>query len=338
MKVFMVFTLILILFYFLGFIKYNRSNNQEWMGKDFTIAIKGFSILTVIWAHTGAKFDAGGIQFIAGVGVALFLICSGYGLELSYEKNGLKNFWKKRILKVCIPFWIIELIGLILLNRWSLKGYILDMFFIKAATTYGWFMRYIVICYILFFFIQLIFDKLNFCDNKKQIALFFVFCIWFFIESLWFSNPNMPFLEARQMFSFPIGVFLAVNKAKIMKSIQVGKFYIIIVGLLMGLFFMAVTQIQYVKDLPYLLSNSMSLLTVLPIAVSILVIGMSFPKLMQNFELHFLGKISYEIYLVHAFTLEVVKGSFKNTVVFIFITLLISYVLHLFIIKGYKYG
>lgn len=92
MKVFTVFTLILILFYSLGFIKYNRHDNQEWMGKDFTTAIKGFSILTVIWAHTGARFGIGGIQFIAGVGVALFLICSGYGLEVSYEKNGLKDF------------------------------------------------------------------------------------------------------------------------------------------------------------------------------------------------------------------------------------------------------
>lgn len=45
--------------------------------------------------------SVGGIQFIGGIGVALFLICSGYGLEVSYEKNGLKDFWMKRMLGVC---------------------------------------------------------------------------------------------------------------------------------------------------------------------------------------------------------------------------------------------
>lgn len=36
----------------------------------------------IVWAHFGAKVGIGGIQFIAGVGVCLFLICSGYGLIL----------------------------------------------------------------------------------------------------------------------------------------------------------------------------------------------------------------------------------------------------------------
>lgn len=79
--------------YFLGFIK--KPASFEWMDRRFTTAVKGFSILTVVWAHGGARLGVGEIQFIAGVGVAQFLICSGYGLEMSYQKNGLKGFWKK---------------------------------------------------------------------------------------------------------------------------------------------------------------------------------------------------------------------------------------------------
>lgn len=337
MKSFVFFTLVLLFGYLIGFIKYDRNKKHNWMDKDFTAAIKGFSILTVVWAHTGACLGINGIQFIAGVGVSLFLICSGYGLELSYEKNGLKDFWKKRILKVCIPFWIAELIGLIISGNWQPKRYFLDMFFIKSATGYGWFVGYIVICYIIFFFIQILSDKFKLINNKL-LNIFLVFGVWFLIEGIWFANPNMPFLKARQMFAFPLGMLIAVKREEIIKFKQITKLLIIIGGLLTGLFFMAVTQIKFIKNLPYLLSNIMSLFTVLPISVSVLIIVLMLPKLIMNYEFSFIGKISYEIYLVHSFTLALVKNSFINISIFILVTLILSYIFHIFVIKGYKYG
>ncbi len=99
------------------------------MDRSFTTVIKGFSILTVVWAHTGAKLGMGGIQFIAGIGVALFLICSGYGLEVSYHKNGLKHFWKKRFLKVCIPFWVVELMATIIKQNFVFSDFVLNIVF-----------------------------------------------------------------------------------------------------------------------------------------------------------------------------------------------------------------
>lgn len=87
------FTIILLAFYFLGFLR--KNDTGELMSRYFTTAIKGFSIVTVAWAHAGAKLGVGGIQFIAGIGVSLFLICSGYGLEASYKKHGLNGFLKK---------------------------------------------------------------------------------------------------------------------------------------------------------------------------------------------------------------------------------------------------
>lgn len=148
----------------------------------------------------------------------------------------------------------------------------------------------------------------------------------------------MPFLKARQMFSFPLGMFIAVNKEEITKSKKIIKSMVFICGLLIGLFFMGVTQIQCVKDLPYLLSNIMSLFTVLPISVSVLIMGLILPRLIMNFEFSFIGKISYEIYLVHAFTLALVKNSFINISIFLLATLILSYVLHIFVVKGYKHG
>ena len=79
MKYFALFTSFIFAGYLLGFIK--KTEKYQWMDRHYTTAIKGFSILTVVWAHSGAELSVGGIQFIAGIGVALFLMCSGYGLE-----------------------------------------------------------------------------------------------------------------------------------------------------------------------------------------------------------------------------------------------------------------
>ena len=196
------------------------------MDRNYTTAIKGFSILTVVWAHSGGCLSVEGIQFIAGIGVALFLICSGYGLEISYEKDGLNGFWQKRLLGVCLPFWIVELVGLLVTGAFSIKTYLLDFCFLKPATGYGWFMGYIVICYLIFYV-----SKRLIKDSRMQMcALIGAFVIWFVLESVFFSNPNMPFLRARQMIYFPAGGFVGENKEKIEQMLTKTKTSLILTG------------------------------------------------------------------------------------------------------------
>ena len=208
MKSFLLFTFLIFIFYLVGFTK--KCEKIEWMDKNFTTAIKGFSILTVVWAHASGRLGVGGIQFIAGIGVALFLLCSGYGLEISYKRNGLKGFWKKRLLGVCLPFWLVEFCGLLISGKFFLKTFLLDFAFLKPATSYGWFMGYIITCYLIFYVI-----KRFVADEKQMIVFIWAFTVWFVVESVFFANPDMPFLRARQMFSFPCGIALAMNKNQI---------------------------------------------------------------------------------------------------------------------------
>ena len=210
--------MLILVSYLLGFV--NKLKSFGWMDRAFTTSVKGFSILTVIWAHSGAIFGIEGIQFIAGIGVALFLICSGYGLEVSYTKNGLKCFWKKRLLGVFLTFWCVEFVGLLISKQFEMKKYILDALFINPATSYGWFMQYIVICYFLFFVVKLISEK----TELNGMKLFFIlFGIWFVVESLVFANSEMPFLKARQMLSFPCGFCLAHYNKEIEQYLTKGK-------------------------------------------------------------------------------------------------------------------
>lgn len=224
MKYFTLLTSLILVSYLLGFIK--KPEKYQWMDRNYTTAIKGFSILTVVWAHSGARLSVGGIQFIAGIGVALFLMCSGYGLEISYEKNRLKGFWRKRLMGVCLPFWVVELVGMLATGTFSVKTYLLDFCFLRPATGYGWFMGYIVTCYLVFYAVK----KLVKDGRMQMTTLFGAFAIWFVLDSVFFANPNMPFLRARQMLSFPVGVLLAVNKDKIERTLTKTKNILILTG------------------------------------------------------------------------------------------------------------
>lgn len=323
MKYFAFLTLLFFALYLLGFIR--KQEKYQWMDRNYTTAIKGFSILTVIWAHSGATLSVGGIQFIAGIGVALFLMCSGYGLEISYKKNGLKGFGKKRLLGVCLPFWAVEFIGLLVSRTFSVKTYLLDFSFLKPATGYGWFMGYIVICYLLFYAVK----RFITAGKAQTMTLFGAFAVWFVLESVFFANPDMPFLRARQMLSFPCGVLMAMNKAKIEQMLTKTKSVLILTG---GgttcLLFMAITQFHMVKELPYLVSNAMALLTCLPMAAGIMVLGQAFSGLFENKMLATTGRISYEIFLVHAFTLNVLEPSIISVSIFAIITYVLAYILH----------
>lgn len=63
-----------------------------------------------------------------------------------------------------------------------------------------------------------------------MIALFGLFVIWFVSDSVLFANPDMPFLRARQMLSFPTGVWLAMNKNKIEQILTKTKNILILTG------------------------------------------------------------------------------------------------------------
>lgn len=81
-----------------------------------------------------------------------------------------------------------------------------------------------------------------------------------------------------------------------------------------------------VKNMPYIVSNTMALLTCLPMAIGVVAFGKSFISVFANKALVVIGAISYEIYLVHAFALDIVGNGIGKIVIFIVITVLGSMV------------
>lgn len=64
-------------------------SNIKWMSKNYTTIIKGVAIIMVIMSHIGNVNDFRYLAPLGGIGVSLFLICSGYGLNES-SKNSFR--------------------------------------------------------------------------------------------------------------------------------------------------------------------------------------------------------------------------------------------------------
>lgn len=77
--------------------------------KDYSTIGKGLAIAVVIYGHLGEYFHIRYLTSLGGIGVAMFLILSGYGINESWKKKGYQDYWKKRFISVYIPYLIIEL-------------------------------------------------------------------------------------------------------------------------------------------------------------------------------------------------------------------------------------
>ena len=63
--------------------------------RENSLFLRGLSILHVLVGHPG--------NMAGEAGLYMFLILSGYGLELSVRHRGFENFWHKRLESVWFP-------------------------------------------------------------------------------------------------------------------------------------------------------------------------------------------------------------------------------------------
>ncbi len=77
--------------------------------------LRGFSIFTIVMMHLCQHYTEGVFHKVlsfGGAGVHVFILCSGLGLYLSYQKKptGYIEFLKRRFSKVWIPYAIVVLL------------------------------------------------------------------------------------------------------------------------------------------------------------------------------------------------------------------------------------
>ena len=167
--------LIILLFWgadFSGLVRPSKCNNSFAAHDDFFVQskiIKAGACLFIILHHLVQKttiygnIDKGPINIFNDMGymlTAVFFFFSGYGLLISFlsKPDYLDSFLIKRLPSVLLPFWLINIIYM-LLNRFvygkreGIIEILKDFFGLQTVNGNGWFIIEITVIYLLFFVI-----------------------------------------------------------------------------------------------------------------------------------------------------------------------------------------
>lgn len=194
--------------------KKRKNGENEFLDKNITTEIRGIVIMLIILHHLFRiaidNLNHNVFLYYFGMyGVSVFLLLSGYGLTISAMNKGTKKFFEKKILTIFLPFvfmnilWIILNKSLLNINN-SLFKNITDIVGITIMDRNYWYIKYIMICYLIFYISNLINNE----KSQKTIN-------WILISLLIVFNQE--FGAARyNAFSFTIGIIIALyyEKAK----------------------------------------------------------------------------------------------------------------------------
>lgn len=291
------------------------------LSKEHTIAIKGLAIILVVLCHIGG---ASGMRYftpLGGIGVSIFLIVSGYGLSLSYEKNGLEQYWSKKITAVLIPYMIIEIISICFRGSSTLRTILLDLFIVGSKHPYGWYMKCLLFWYATFYIIM----KLNITSKSKLYLLNIISIIMLF-------NKNE--LWAEQAFSFYIGVILAYNRSEIINMIEKNRVMPHLL-LFIGILFLAIKQISIVRMSPYYVLNIVQLFIKLNIAFALIIYMYTYSNIIKVEMLSKVGYISYSLYLIHGYTINLLLNiTYTKIVIFLILSFGLSIIYERYVVKN----
>ena len=256
------------------------TNNKCEDKYTYTTVLKGIAILLVIIQH----FTGGWSRVftpLGGIGVSIFLILSGYGINESVKRNGLANFWGKRGVRVCIPYFLVITI-LAFIQFPGMSEYLKDILYIK--TSY-WYVGYIIKCYLIYWTLSLVFKP------QTRNLIFLIIGI--------ISISLLDNLQGEQALSFITGVILSDKGIEIDKSNKIPAKYLIIF-FWVGILFLMLKQVPTIREYDSrVLVSAIQLPTRYLIALFI-IFGLAYLQgFYKNAYLNFVGVISYELYLVH---------------------------------------
>jgi len=291
-----------------------KRRDQEFFPIAASQELKGFAILTVIFVHVSyalvsdSKF-LNPLSIMSGVGVNLFLLLSGYGLVISALNKPMSvwQFYKYRLSKLYIPFWICLAAFFILdffwLGRSYGLGYTVQSFlgFFNHADLYVdinspfWYFTWIVMYYLIFpwllikkapwlsailiYLLTLSFVKLEPHFVEQVMHLYKIHIIAFPLGLLlgWLVN-----FKAKEFFNQKIILFNSVKK-NIWRAVTS-------VLLIIAILFLA--KHSGVGERP-LIEETISIITCLALIALFLI------KRIEIKTLYWLGFFSYEIYMFH---------------------------------------
>lgn len=74
--------------------------------RKLTEAFRGIAILLIMTQHLAGHLGTNIFTPFGGIGVAIFLVLSGFGLNESFKKNGINGFLTRKFYRIWLPFFL----------------------------------------------------------------------------------------------------------------------------------------------------------------------------------------------------------------------------------------
>lgn len=288
------------------------------MGKKLDIVdfLRGFSIFTIVLMHLIQSYDLpvtlNKAAAFGGAGVHVFILCSGFGLYLSFLHKPLTyhNFIKRRFGKIYFPYiaiilvsavWKFHTLGIFDWQAVLSHIFLYKMFFPEYESSFGgqmWFISTIIQFYIAWPLMV----KLAKMKRGILISLLislgwatFVAILGNDDERVW----NSFFLQ--YIWEFQLGMWLAQKYFKNPKQNVIPQWRHIVGGIIIGMTLTGIMAwssgvLKLYNDIPSLMGYLSVLLFIYKLNISAV-----------NSFFSYTNRISYEWYLVHILAFGVVK-------------------------------
>ncbi len=248
-----------------------------------------------------------------GIGVAIFLFLSGFGLNESYKINGIEDYWQKKILRVVLPYALFRFVCLLVNFDTNWLDFLLDIVCYKSSY---WYIDFTMRCYLVFWIGRKYFAK-------HTILILMIFSLYTFFA--------MDALRAEQALSFPLGVLVSLKYDYIQEWSKSKLYVLMSLFGLVGMTSLVIKQFAYIRSLQG--TNYYTIVELgikLPLAITCMIVLSMLPiRFKHSLVLGFCGVLSLELYLVHMRVIPMlVENSFMQGWVVIIISMLLAYSFH----------
>lgn len=281
--------------------------------QDKFVSLRAVLAMLIVFGHTWPNYTYGNEiidHFLAPfnntgyLDTGIFFFLSGLGTYESAKKRGnyFDYFFKNKVLKIFVPYWFINLIYILM--EWIVNsrvdiGKVLLSFVWPVYNKSAWYVFAVLIVYVILY---VLIHKMDLQGNLLYIALagcLFLYIVVFFllrIGSWWYVST----------FAVFIGVIFSDFKERFVKRFPTSIFVCIFLALYFGL-------VWNIDGLPYPIIIGLKMLTatLLPLVVC----GIMKRKRIESRILSFIGKCSYEIYLVQGLFVLYLKIRLQNTII-----------------------
>ena len=280
----------LIIIFLLFMMLFKAKRNDNLFDIESTQALRGFWSIIVVLVHVPIIYQnkyQDMVGSFAYIGVTFFFLISAFGIHQSYLKNrnnSFEKFWFKRLTKLFVPWILIYLLTIFVKLLFKLNITLEDFIFLNK-----WVLQLILF----YFFYWIIFKFIKIKDSFKMLIVVSMVTVWAIVE--YFFHDYIHLAWSTESFGFIYGLILSHYFEKIKNFLKTKRIIIIIVGLLFSIVF----GILYVKYKNVHFFGGFILKVILGFFLTVVVIALNDFLKFNNKINQFMGKISYETYLVH---------------------------------------